>query len=171
MPSLDLASLLSKTSIADGDPEKEIPLPSRATQLSESSSNDGDPAVTELSMSEVYEIQSIKGKGKGLIALRDIERGTRLLCEPPLLTTEGISSADQVEMPIQSRTAAIPFPSQQFPWKESIFRHCQDQRPTFRFRFAHWRNLPHHKPNQSQLSPKHPTHLELFNKTRNNSCY
>ena len=33
----------------------------------------------------IYAIQDVPGKGKGLIATRDIVRGTRILCEEPLL--------------------------------------------------------------------------------------
>ncbi|OIW30394.1 hypothetical protein CONLIGDRAFT_714757 [Coniochaeta ligniaria NRRL 30616] len=34
----------------------------------------------------IYAVQEVPGKGKGLIALRKIRKGTRILCEEPLLT-------------------------------------------------------------------------------------
>ena len=57
--------------------------------------------------SEFYEIQSIRGKGKGLVALKDIERGKRILCEPALLTTEYISSVSQLESTISSKLKCL----------------------------------------------------------------
>jgi SET domain len=71
---------------------------------------DDEPKEVELprkddatsSVAQFYEIRSIEGKGKGLVALKDIEIGERILCEPPLLTTAHISSASQLESTIGS---------------------------------------------------------------------
>ncbi len=42
----------------------------------------------------IWEIRDMPGKGKGLVAIKDITPGTLIISESPLLTTEGISSSD-----------------------------------------------------------------------------
>ncbi|KAL1865026.1 hypothetical protein Daus18300_007373 [Diaporthe australafricana] len=42
----------------------------------------------------LFEVKDVPGKGKGLIARVDISKGTRILCEKPLLTVESMPSGD-----------------------------------------------------------------------------
>jgi hypothetical protein len=83
----------------DDKPKKEVEFPRK------------DDATS--SIAQFYEIQSIEGKGKGLVALTDIERGKRILCEPPLLTTAYISSVSQLESTIGSKLKCLSEAQQQ----------------------------------------------------------
>lgn len=46
---------------------------------------------------KIYAVQDIPGKGRGLVAIRDIEKGTRIICEKPIITiSHGIASIQQL---------------------------------------------------------------------------
>jgi hypothetical protein len=64
------------------------------------------------SMSKLYILTPLPGKGQGLIAAQDISKGTRILCESPLLTTAYVSSADQFESSIAGKLSRLAEPQQ-----------------------------------------------------------
>ncbi|KAI0169855.1 SET domain-containing protein [Hypoxylon sp. FL1284] len=53
----------------------------------------GQPAALNQN-SDLFEVQQIPGKGKGLVALRDMPKGTRILRESPLFTVRSMPRAD-----------------------------------------------------------------------------
>lgn len=62
--------------------------------------------------SPVWRLESIPGKGKGLIATRDISPGTLILSEPPLITTDVIQSIETTEQDLARALKALPKDSQ-----------------------------------------------------------
>ncbi|KAL3426788.1 set domain-containing protein 5 [Phlyctema vagabunda] len=59
-----------------------------------------------------FEIKHIPGKGKGLVARFNISKGTRIICEKPLLTT-GPMPPDQLESFLATKLKAMSRESQQ----------------------------------------------------------
>lgn len=55
----------------------------------------------------LFEVKHIPGKGKGLIARFDIPKGTRILCEKPLLTVRYMSPED-LEPVLAAKLKAMP---------------------------------------------------------------
>lgn len=45
----------------------------------------------------LFEVKTVPGKGKGLVARFNIAKGTRIICEKPLFTTPNLSSIRQME--------------------------------------------------------------------------
>lgn len=59
----------------------------------------------------LFDIKDIPGKGRGLIARFDISRGTRVLCEKPLLTAAPMPRGE-LELTLATRLKALPKASQ-----------------------------------------------------------
>ena len=78
-----------------------------ASQLSATSLVASDPVTDASSGSQIYEIKSIPGKGKGLIAVKDIEKGARILCEGPLFTTTNFSPIELMESSIANKVKCL----------------------------------------------------------------
>ena len=55
----------------------------------------------------LFEIQTIPGKGKGLVARFNIAKGTRILYENPLFTTPNLSPISQMESNIATKLKAL----------------------------------------------------------------
>lgn len=56
----------------------------------------------------MYALRDIPGKGKGLVAIRDIPRGTRILSETPIITvTMGVAVVTQAEASIRRQVDAL----------------------------------------------------------------
>ncbi|KAH8194704.1 hypothetical protein TruAng_011138 [Truncatella angustata] len=55
------------------------------------------PVPTVLPQANLFTIESIPSKGKGLIAAKPIPAGTLLISEPPLFTTASLTNADTIE--------------------------------------------------------------------------
>ncbi|TAQ88357.1 hypothetical protein B7494_g3300 [Chlorociboria aeruginascens] len=78
--------------------------------------------------SELYTIEPVAGKGKGMIAQKTIQPGTLMLSESPLFTTEDILSIETTEKDLARTLRALPKASQRaflslhnnFPGKEPI---------------------------------------------------
>jgi hypothetical protein len=72
------------------------------------------PSGTDFADSEspVWRLESIPGKGKGLIATRDISPGTLILSEEPLITTDVIKSIETTEQDLAAALKALPKDSQ-----------------------------------------------------------
>ncbi|MCJ1398586.1 hypothetical protein MMC11_001786 [Xylographa trunciseda] len=66
----------------------------------------GTDPIGELDMA-LFEIQTIPGKGKGLVAHFNIARGTRILCENPLFTTPNLSPISQMESNIATKLKSL----------------------------------------------------------------
>lgn len=58
-----------------------------------------------------FDIKEIPGKGRGLIARFSISKGTRILCEKPLLTA-GAVPPGQLELVLATKLKALPKASQ-----------------------------------------------------------
>jgi len=77
---------------------------------------------------QLFEIQTVPGKGKGLIALVNIAEGTRILHENPLFTTPNLSSTSVMESTIATALKSLSKPQQRqffslhnnFPGKQSF---------------------------------------------------
>ena len=52
---------------------------------------------------ELYSLESIPGKGKGIVAARDISRGTRIISEKPLFVAPGFKAHQSAEKLIASK--------------------------------------------------------------------
>lgn len=63
----------------------ESKIPMDIAQLPKGAEPSGEPDISP------FEVKEIPGKGKGLFARADISKGTRILCEKPLLTFESMS--------------------------------------------------------------------------------
>ena len=61
----------------------------------------GNDPIHELEL-PLFEIQTVPGKGKGLVASFNIAKGTRILYENPLFTTPHLSPISQMESKIVS---------------------------------------------------------------------
>ena len=55
----------------------------------------------------LFEIQTVPGKGKGLVARFNIAKGTRILYENPLFTTSNLSPIGQMEINIATKLKAL----------------------------------------------------------------
>jgi hypothetical protein len=62
----------------------------------------------------LFEITDIPGKGRGLVARRDIPKGTRILCEKPLFTSHGAlaMSLNDLEAAFAMKLKGLPKQSQ-----------------------------------------------------------
>lgn len=60
----------------------------------------------------LWRLESIPGKGKGLIATRDIAPGTLILSDSPLITTDVIQSVETTEQDLARALKALPKDSQ-----------------------------------------------------------
>ncbi|KAF2789412.1 SET domain-containing protein [Melanomma pulvis-pyrius CBS 109.77] len=70
----------------------------------------GSDPIKELGI-PVFEIKTIPGKGRGLIARFNISKGTRILCEEPLITTRPMPPSE-LELFLAARLKALPRVSQ-----------------------------------------------------------
>lgn len=72
------------------------------------------PSSTAASNSEdiLWKLEPIPGKGKGLVATRDISPGTLILSDPPLITTDVITSVETTEKDLAQSLKALPKDSQ-----------------------------------------------------------
>jgi SET domain len=66
----------------------------------------GSDPIKELNVT-LFEIQSVAGKGKGLVARFNIAKGTRILNEKPLFTTPKLSPISLMESRIASKIKAL----------------------------------------------------------------
>lgn len=66
----------------------------------------GTDPIRELDL-PLFEVQTVPGKGKGLLARFNIARGTRILCENPLFTTPHLSPIDQMESNIATKLKSL----------------------------------------------------------------
>lgn len=57
---------------------------------------------------ELFVLQDVPGKGKGLIATEDLEPGTLILSEKPLFTTESLSDPATIEKDLGSIVRSLP---------------------------------------------------------------
>jgi SET domain len=87
--------------------------PSRTTEP-DSPPHTSQSPTQEKPPSPLWKIETIPGKGKGLIATQDITPGTLLLSEAPLLTTEGVTTIDLevAETQLKKKLSALPQSSQ-----------------------------------------------------------
>lgn len=83
----------------------ELETPTSTAQLV----NGTDP-IKELGIA-LFEIKDIPGKGKGVVARFNITKGTRIICEKPLLTT-GPMPPDKLESFLANKLKAMPKASQ-----------------------------------------------------------
>ena len=60
----------------------------------------------------LWRMETIPGKGKGVIATRDISPGTLILSDPPLITTAVIQSIETTEQDLARALRALPKDSQ-----------------------------------------------------------
>ncbi|KAH8691743.1 hypothetical protein GQ44DRAFT_754036 [Phaeosphaeriaceae sp. PMI808] len=67
----------------------------------------GTDPLSELNL-QLYTIQSIPGKGKGLVARFNIAKGTRILCEKPLFTTPNLSPISLMETNVITELKSLP---------------------------------------------------------------
>lgn len=70
--------------------------------------NEGDGLSAPKPTPGLFIIESIPGKGQGAIASQDITPGTLLISEPPLLTTEVITSIPTTEADLARALNALP---------------------------------------------------------------
>ena len=56
---------------------------------------------------QLFEIQTIPGRGKGLIARFNIAKGTRILCEKPLFTNRNLSPISLMESSIATKLKSL----------------------------------------------------------------
>lgn len=84
--------------------------PSATSQLGSPASNTKE----KKNENSLWEIKSIAGKGKGIVAIQDITPGTLLLSEEPLITTECITSIDfdLAEYELETELKKLPMDSQ-----------------------------------------------------------
>ncbi len=66
----------------------------------------GTDPIRELDL-PLFEIQTVPGKGKGLMAGFNIAKGTRILCETHLFTTPHLSSISQMESNIVTKLKSL----------------------------------------------------------------
>ena len=64
-----------------------------------------DP-IRELDLS-LFKVQTVSGKGKGLVARFNIAKGTRLLYENPLFTTSHLSSISKMKSNIVTKLKSL----------------------------------------------------------------
>lgn len=57
---------------------------------------------------EPFVLRDIPGKGKGLVAAKDLEPGSLILSEPPLFTTESLSNAATIEKDLGTIVRSLP---------------------------------------------------------------
>ena len=67
----------------------------------------GTDPIRELGL-PLFEIQTIPGKGQGLVACFNIAKGTRILSENPLLTTSNLSPISLMESNIAMKLKSLP---------------------------------------------------------------
>jgi hypothetical protein len=79
-------------SLASSEPLLTMSQPESSGQATSSTSMDGNNSSANLDC-PYFEVIEVPGKGKGLVALVDIAKGTRILCEKPLLTARNNSPA------------------------------------------------------------------------------
>jgi hypothetical protein len=73
--------------------------------MKESHVNGGDVMKSE---TDLWRLETIPGKGKGLIASKDIVPGTLILSDAPLLKTDVITSMETVERDLARALKALP---------------------------------------------------------------
>jgi SET domain len=71
----------------------------------------GTDPISELNL-QLFDIQSVPGKGKGLVARFNIAKGTRILYETPLFTTPNLSPISLMESNIATKLKALSKPEQ-----------------------------------------------------------
>jgi hypothetical protein len=57
---------------------------------------------------DLFTIEAIPSKGKGLVASKAIPAGTLLISEPPLFTTASLTNAETIEKDLQAIVRALP---------------------------------------------------------------
>ncbi|WEW61399.1 hypothetical protein PRK78_006889 [Emydomyces testavorans] len=71
----------------------------------------GTDPISESNL-QLYDIQSVPRKGKGLVARIDIAKGQRILCEQPLFTVRNLSPISLMERIIATELKALSKPEQ-----------------------------------------------------------
>lgn len=66
------------------------------------------PVPTGLPNTDLFTLESIPSKGKGLIAAKAIPAGTLLISEPPLFTTASLTNADTIEKDLGAIIKGLP---------------------------------------------------------------
>ncbi|KAK9426737.1 putative SET domain-containing protein [Seiridium unicorne] len=66
------------------------------------------PVPTGLPDTDLFTIESVPSKGKGLIASKPIPAGTLLISEPPLFTTASLTNADTIEKDLGVIVRSLP---------------------------------------------------------------
>ena len=66
----------------------------------------GTDPISELDL-RLFDIQSIPGKGKGVVARFNIAKGKRILCEKPLFTTQNLSPLSVMEGNVATKLKAL----------------------------------------------------------------
>jgi hypothetical protein len=98
-------SLLDKQSLTSQLQPDELETPTSIAQLLS-----GTDPIEELGIAP-FEVKQIPGKGKGLVARFNISKGTRIICEKPLLTV-GPMPPDQLERFLATKLKAMSRESQ-----------------------------------------------------------
>ncbi|KAI1871694.1 hypothetical protein JX265_005680 [Neoarthrinium moseri] len=67
-----------------------------------------NPVPTGLPDTDLFTLESIPSKGKGLVAAKPISAGTLLISEPPLFTTASLTDADNIEKDLGRIIRGLP---------------------------------------------------------------
>lgn len=67
----------------------------------------GTDPFSELNLQR-YTVQSVPGKGKGVVARFNIAKGTRILCEKPLFTSPNLSPISLMENNVMTQLKSLP---------------------------------------------------------------
>lgn len=65
-----------------------------------------DDPISELNL-PLFDIQSVPGKGKGIVARFNIAKGKRILCEEPLFTSPNLSPLSEMESNIATKLKSL----------------------------------------------------------------
>lgn len=135
----------------------------------------GTDPIKELNL-PLFTIQTVPGKGNGLITRTNIAKGTRILSEKPLFTTANLSPISLMESTIATQLKSlpkppatpVPLPPQQLPRQAPIQR--LSPKPTLS-PCAPTSNIGAIYPNNicllnHSLSPKRPQQLEQHRHAR-----